>query len=97
MHIFIHNTDTITHCYLIIRRLTKEIYDVYFGGNAGRGRSRRTFLARIARQVLEKVQVKSTRNWRACMRNLMKEEEVKSACKDRSKRKEVISANPNGK
>jgi hypothetical protein len=37
-------------------------------------------------------QVKSTRNRRACMRNLMKVEEAKGVCKDRSKWKEVISA-----
>jgi hypothetical protein len=41
------------------------------GGNAGRG----TFLDQIG-EVLEKGQVKSTRNRRACMRNLMKVQEV---------------------
>jgi hypothetical protein len=47
--------------------------------------------------VLEKGQVKSTRTRRACMRNLMKVEEAKDVCKDRSKWKEVISAYRNGK
>jgi hypothetical protein len=36
-------------------------------------------------------QVKSTRNRRACMSNLMTVEEAKAECKDRSKWKEVIS------
>jgi hypothetical protein len=74
----------------------KEIYKVDLGGNAGRGRSRRTFLDQIG-EVLEKGQVKSTRNRRPCMRTLMKVEEAKSVCKDRSKWKEVISPSPNGK
>jgi hypothetical protein len=69
------------------RRLTKEI---------GRGRPRRTFLDQIG-EVLEKGQVRSTRNRRACMRNLLTVEEAKGVCKDRSKWKEVISAYLNGK
>jgi hypothetical protein len=43
------------------RRLAKEIYEVDVGGNAGRGRPRRTFLDQIG-ELLEKSQVKSTRN-----------------------------------
>jgi hypothetical protein len=43
-------------------------------------------------EVLEKGQVKSTRNRRACIRNLMTVEETKGVCKNRSKWKEVISA-----
>jgi hypothetical protein len=77
------------------RRLTKEIYKADLGGIAGRGRPRRTFLDQNG-EVLEKGQV-STRNRRACMRNLMKVQEAKGVCKDRSKWKEVISAYPNGK
>jgi hypothetical protein len=38
------------------RRLTKEIYKADLGGNAGRGRLRRTFLDQIG-EVLEKGQV----------------------------------------
>jgi hypothetical protein len=48
-------------------------------------------------QVLEKCQVNSTRNQRACMRNLMTVEEAKGVCEDRSKWKEVFSAYPKGK
>jgi hypothetical protein len=78
------------------RRLTKDIYNADLGGIARRARPRRTFLDQIG-EVLEKGQGKSTRNRRACMRNLMKVQEAKGVCKDRSKWKEVISAYPNGK
>jgi hypothetical protein len=78
------------------RRLTKEIYEADVGGTAGRKRPRRTFLDQI-REVLEKGQVRSTRNRRACMRNLMTVEEAKGVFKDRSKWKEVISTCPEGK
>jgi hypothetical protein len=71
------------------RRLTKETYEADVGGNAGRGRRRRTFLDQIG-EVLEKGQVRSTRNRRACMKNLMTVEEAKGVCKDRSKWKKVI-------
>jgi hypothetical protein len=48
------------------RRLTKKIYEVDVGGNAGRGKRRLTFLDQIG-EVLEKGQVKSTLNRRACL------------------------------
>jgi hypothetical protein len=43
------------------RRLTKGIYEADVGGNARRGRPRRTFFDQIG-EVLENCQVKSTRN-----------------------------------
>jgi hypothetical protein len=43
------------------RGLTKKIYESDVGGNAGRGRPRRTFFDKIG-ESLEKNQVKSTRN-----------------------------------
>jgi hypothetical protein len=46
------------------------------GGNARKGKPRRTFLDHIG-EVLEKGQVKSTRNWRVSKRNLMTVEEAK--------------------
>jgi hypothetical protein len=52
------------------------------------------FLTKLG--VLEKGQVKSTRNQRVCMKNLMTVEEAKSVSKNRSKWKEVISAYPMG-
>jgi hypothetical protein len=60
------------------RRLTKEICEADVGGNAGTGRSRQIFLDHI-REFSEKGQVKSTRNRRACMRNLMTVEEAKGS------------------
>jgi hypothetical protein len=48
---------------------------VDFGGNTIRGRSRRT-------EVIEKGQFKSTRNRRACMRNLMDVEKAKDVFKE---------------
>jgi hypothetical protein len=41
--------------------------------------------------------VKSIRNRRSCMRNVMTVDEAKGVCKDRNKWKEVISAYPKGK
>jgi hypothetical protein len=58
-----------------------------------------SFLAQI-KQVLEKGQVKSTRNQRACMRTLIKVDEATGVYQDCSKCKWVIlviSAYPYGK
>jgi hypothetical protein len=84
------------HVERVDERLTKEIYEADLGGNVGRERPKQTFLDKIG-DVLENGQVRSTRNWRACMRILMKVEEAKGVCKDRSNWKEVISAYPKGK
>jgi hypothetical protein len=78
------------------RRLTREIYETGLGGNARRGRPRRTLVDQIE-QVLEKGLVKITRKRRACMTKLMKVEEAKGVCKIPSKCQEMISAYPNGK
>jgi hypothetical protein len=48
-------------------------------------------------EVLEKGQVRGTRNRRSCMRSLMTVKEAKGVCKDCSNWKDVISAYPKGK
>jgi hypothetical protein len=53
----------------------RDFYKEDLDDNCIRERSRQTFLDKIE-QVLEKDQIKSTRNRRACMRNLMKVIEV---------------------
>jgi hypothetical protein len=53
------------------------------------------FLTKLGKS--KKGQVRSTRNRRACMSNLMTVEEAKGVCKDRSKWKKVISTYPKGK
>jgi signal recognition particle GTPase len=63
--------------------LKKEIYKLKI--------ELQTFLDQIG-EVLEMGPVKSIRNRRACMRNLMTVEEAKVVCKDRSKWKKLISA-----
>jgi hypothetical protein len=58
------------------KKIDERDYEADVGGNAGRGRYRRLFRDQIG-EVLDKGQVKSTRNRRACMRNLLTVEEAK--------------------
>jgi hypothetical protein len=75
--------------------LYSAIYEADLGGNAGRGRPRRTFSGPNWGSFGG--QVKSIPIRRACMRNLMTVEEAQGVCKDRNKWKEGISAYPKGK
>ena len=49
--------------------LTKGIYKADMSGNTGRGRPRRTYIDHIG-EGLQKGQVRSIRNRRACMMNV---------------------------
>ena len=47
-------------------------------------------------EVLQKGQVRCTRNWRACMIRCMNVDDSSAVCKDCSRLRSVVSAHPHG-
>ena len=71
-------------------RLTKGIFKAAVRGYAGRGHPRRTYIG----EVLQKGQMRSTRNRRACIITCMNVDEARAVCKDRNRWRSVVSAYP---
>ena len=61
-----------------------------------KARPRGTYVDLIG-EVLQKGQVRNTRNQRACMIRCMNVEEARGVCKDRSRWCSVVSVYPHGK
>ena len=60
------------------------------------GRPRKICIDLIG-EVLQKVQVRSTRNWYACLIRCMNVNKARGVCKDRIRWRSVVSAYPYGK
>ena len=75
-------------------RMAKKIYAGKLSGKRGRGRPRLTFENTVSK-ILEEGDVTSMRTpGRACMKRLMKVDEAKEVCRDRSVRRSVLSDYP---